>query len=183
MPNPKRKISLLALRALLEKAAEEPRTFTEHTLTSALKRQGDLASFSDPSLGIKGCALNTFKRACIELPGGYEAMDRLRLNALTRINEVRSADSSPPKTTKVALQSTVSLLKGGIAAADGDLLLLTKMLELSLRQARQYANDSHDKVIIERCRRQQAEIRDMMTLRTTSIPRLKLVRSENAEET
>lgn len=176
----KRAKSIEAIRALLKNAIAVPSDYVNHPLAGVLKSQGRLAQYGDPVLGIFGCALNTFKRACIQLPGGYKAMNDLRLQALARILSARVSD--PPKTTKLALRSRVQSLSSDLQVLNGDLLLLTRMLELALRHGRQYASDSRNHAIVERCRREQAEIRDMMTMRRTSNRQLKLVIAQHAED-
>lgn len=177
---PDRHSSMRALRIELESAIAVPLNYAGKPLASALRSQGQLAKHSDPDLGISACALNTFKRACADFPGGYRAFDALRLEALARLEAARK--NATPKTTKAALQSKAQSLSGELAILEGDLLLLTKMLELALRQARSYALDGKNKAIIELCRREQNAIRDMMTLRRTHKGRLTLVNKPDAQE-
>jgi hypothetical protein len=165
----------MALKLLLERAEADPKEFVDHPLAQCLLSQSALASYESAEEEIYACSLNTFKRACIEVPGGFKAINALRLRLQEKIELARS--SAPPKTTKRSLQSKSDYLTKELSLADGDLLVLTKMLEIALRNGRQYAIESRNPSIIERCRREQDEIRDMMTMTQTSSKRLTLVRT------
>lgn len=69
---------------LLIALLKHPKDYQDHSeLGVALRRQSTFSAFSDPALELNGCSINTFK-ACAEaiVPGGFKAVDNLRLRAL-----------------------------------------------------------------------------------------------------
>lgn len=177
------------LSLFLKDIISDPHSFLAHPIAACLDNQTSLAAFDDPTLGIRGCALNTLKAAAREVPGGFVAIDNLRTQAFSKLHAARQPVRQ--KTTRAILQETVAELSTSISLYEGDLLLLTQMLELALRQGRQYAIEGTNQATIERCRREQNDIRDMMTLGRLmpKIPpsgdspvRLKLVASNNDQD-
>lgn len=177
---PSRLSSANALRKLLLLVVANPSAYSRAPISGHLKSQSALAGFSSDELRIRGGSLNTLKRSCIGIEGGFEALDRLRKGALDSLRAEDAKQLATPKTTKAALAERVSRLSSDLAAATEDLLLLSRMLERALRQGRQYANDSGSSLIAERCNKDQSEIRDMMTLRQTSLGKFKVIKDDHA---
>ena len=162
--------STQALARLLEEVIRNPNSDAARKIEALLASQGTLARFSDSALGVVGCSLNTLKRSCTLTPGGFPALDGLRQRALSAI-ATRSEEmgDAPTKTTKRQLQAKSHSLKESLNCAMEDLMLLTVILEKSIRQAKLYAQESKQAHLIERCAREHAELRDMMSLRRTTI--------------
>lgn len=171
--------SILALLALLDMFIQNPDSDEVKLLKSYLKSQRSLASFTDRAKGIVGCSLNTMKRLCVNVPGGFSAIDSRRRQALLAANKRASQSVDLPATSKRSLQVRALRLRELLDISSEDLLLLTRMFEKSLHQGRLYALESNSPAIIERCRREQAELRDMMSLRQTVGNPLRSVLSES----
>jgi hypothetical protein len=168
-----RRASTLALYQLLNNVVSGM-SAAPNELKVALGSQGGLSRYGAPSLGITGCALNTLKRSCTIIPGGFPALDALRRHAERALREPDER-AAPRADTKRELQDRVTRVKLERDAATEDLALLTRMLEVSMHQTRMCALESGDPALIERCRREQEAMRDMLSLRQTSSAPLRLV--------
>lgn len=170
-----RVVSVRALQELLQNVCSEPGELDTVNFISVLSSQGALAAFSDADRDIHPCSLNTFKRACSQLPGGFEAFNNLRLRALRALQEKELTNHCAQPTKKRQLQNRVVELQRRLDCATEDLLLLTRILDRSMRQSRQYARDSKSETILERCMRDQSEIRDLLTLKQSGLVALHVV--------
>jgi len=167
--------AILALERLLSEVSGNPRAPAAKELGSALVSQAALAAFSAVDRGIIGCSLNTFKRMCVHIDGGFGAMDARRLRAAAALQAVATEPTESAKSTKERVQKRANTLNEKLAVATEDLMLLTRLLERAMSQGKQYATDSRDPSIVERCRREQADLRDMMSLRRVGQVPLRLV--------
>jgi hypothetical protein len=177
-----RSASAAALAGLLKHVLDKPDSPEAKELLPHLGSQGSLARYSHKERGVIACSLNTLKRACSLMPGGFDALDSLRRRALHAIDSYEPQSSASSMSSKRQLQNRLHLLKARLDGATEDLLLLTRLLEKSMRHARQYAIDSGSPGLIERCAREQAELRDMMTLRQAEMPILRLVARDPPNE-
>lgn len=170
-----RHASTTELVRLLTFVRNEPGSAEATSVFPFLSAQGRLAKYVHSQRGIQACSLNTLKRSCALLPGGFTALDELRCRALAAIKEDQGPTQEIEASSKRKLQERTQRLQAKLQAATEDLLLLTRLLERSMRQARQYAVDSKSAGLLERCAREQAELRDMSTMRKTPPPSLRLV--------
>ena len=159
-----REKSAYALVAFLESVQARPREECHHEVREYLHSQASLAKYDDQSVGIRACSLNTLKKSCSVIPGGFMALDAARRRALAALEE-HEEEICDVGASKRALQNRVKKLRQLLQASTEDLLLLTRLLERALRNGRQYAVDSRSASLIERCAREQAEVRDMLSLR------------------
>lgn len=167
-----RDTSIRALLALLEAAQARPSEERHQAIHVYLHSQAALAKYADPSAGITSCSLNTLKKSCLVIPGGFMALDHARRRALAALDNAHAGRNFDEGTSKRALQARVKKLRQLLQASTEDLLLMTRLLDRSLRYCRQYANDSRNPGLIERCARDEAEMRDMLSLRQVSPPHL-----------
>ncbi len=95
-----RKCMITKKRDLLRDVVTNPSKYKDNSyLLTSLKSQGALASYENDELGIKKCSLNTFKTASIEyLPGGFEEINELRLNAKLALDSPQEEVSENTKT-------------------------------------------------------------------------------------
>jgi hypothetical protein len=161
--------SVLALKDFLEEIAGAPVLFTEQTeLIEALKSQGKTAMISDPDRKISGASLGTVKRiAKATFQGGFKTLDALRMNALKAIVTQISHKERSNKVTKVGLQKRVTELEQIILSKNEDMLCLTLVIEKSLSQGRNYAIRSDKPFVIDLCKKEQREIRIMLSMTKT----------------
>lgn len=160
-----REASTLSLLSAMEAAYAQPSAEQHQGIHSYLHSQATLTKYSDQLNGISACSLNTLKKSCSVIPGGFNALDMARRRALAALENNIGAPQPDDSGSKRILQLRVKSLKEQLQASTEDLLLLHRLLERALRHGRQYATDSRDASLIERCAQDQKEIRDMLSLR------------------
>jgi len=171
-----RDASVRALRVLLLDVQRDPGEYLHAGLEPFLRSQGKLATLHRVDLGITSSSLNTLKRHSSHVEGGFTGLDRLRKSAAAALAHTRSAMASAPKDTKRALTARITELDEELHVAHQDLMLLTRLLETALRQAREYAAESRNEAIVRRCAEDQSDIRDMATQRRTSAAKVTVIR-------
>lgn len=170
-----RKQSILLLYELLQLVIQTPSKYATHPIASCLHSQAALSKFESPPDSIEASSLNTLKRNSEEIPGGYGGFDRARQLAYAALSTLDTS-TEHESGTKRSMELRIKKLSSSLASAHEDLLLLSRLLERSMRLGRQYANNGGiSTALAERCRREQSEILDMLTLRQTQIGRLSLV--------
>ena len=165
--------SLLALSSLLREVINHPETYIhDQQLNTAFNSQGALAKFSNTSKGIFSLSINTQKRIADSIiNGGYEGLNKSRINALLALESSLHTNKKPNKETKAGLLLVNQQLEKEMQSIRHDLLLLTLAFEKSLRQGAVYASRS-DSPTQALCKKEQRELLDMLTLR--NIPHLKM---------
>lgn len=158
--------SVLALAEFLRTLIQAPTSVSvDDTLVFALKSQGALSKFEDERREILPSSLNTLKRiaeSCI--PGGFEALDRLRLSALEAVRAERSKANRSTKKDKIGLAKRVNELEAGKQLLLQDLERLTMAFQKSLKQGRNYAKQSNKPSVIALCSREQRDLFDELSL-------------------
>ncbi|CAI8947623.1 hypothetical protein [Pseudomonas zeae] len=150
-----------ALIELLETARQNPtQALHDETLIAALKSQGTLCQLSLADQGIFKVSLNTFKRYCQDhAPGGFAALDRLRHAARSAIEQARQHVKSTRKSQKHLLLET----RAENAQLLLDNLLLTRLLQLSMRQSQAYATYAGDTNLMALHQKELRELLDLLT--------------------
>lgn len=158
--------SLLNLRDILRDITISPDKYLEQTpIIQSLKSQGALAKLSYESKGIIPSSINTQKRIAENIvDGGYEALDRLRINALLAVEKKAYISKQPDKETKAGLLLTIKQLESEKQSIRNDLLLLTLAFEKSLRQGTRYASKA-DISVQALCKKEQRELLDILSFR------------------
>lgn len=167
--------SILALHAFLTELATNPqKDIYSESVAGVLKSQGSLAAYEDHAKGITKMSLNTAKRiANTVVPGGFTELDRLRQRCVDLLNRKPKAPR-PGYGTKEELQRQKQDSEQEAAVLRQDLLICTKVLELSMRQGRRYANAAGGSVEAL-CRKEQRELFAYLTARS-----FEAVEEENA---
>lgn len=158
--------SLEALSKLLLDVVHNPSAFAEDgVLLAALNSQSGTAKYSCPDRGILGTSLNTLKRISDRyFKNGYDALEVLRKGALeSHLREDRRHHRSNKK-TKTGLAERVQELEQKNAQLREDLILLTSLLNESVRNARQYA--SSDPINAAICKKNERVLLDKLSLRS-----------------
>jgi hypothetical protein len=152
---------LQAMVDLLEHVQQEPARFREQsTLVESLQSQGKLCRLSMPDIGLFAVSLNTFKRYCQRhVAGGFDALDRRRKAARTAIERCRRVGPTARKTQK----GLIGELQADNAQLTLDNLLLTKLLQVSMRQARFYATTSGTPSLMALHDKEQREMLDLLS--------------------
>lgn len=150
--------SILALHAFLtELATNPPKDIHSESVAGALKSQGSLAAFEDHAKGINKMSLNTAKRiANTVVPGGFMELDRLRQRCVGLLSQKPTA-ARPGYGTKEELRQQKQDAEQEAAVLRQDLLICTKVLELSMQQGRRYAKEAGGSVEAL-CRKEQREL-------------------------
>lgn len=105
--------SILALSDLLRKVCEQPSEYVkDFVLVKSLRSQGATARYSKESENILGSSINTLKRISDEnIDGGFQALDRLRLNALNQVTDYSEKKNDSNKITRAGLAKRVKELE------------------------------------------------------------------------
>ncbi|MDZ4281328.1 MAG: hypothetical protein U1C04_11215 [Hydrogenophaga sp.] len=167
--------SIEKLYSLLGDIQAHPAKYSEdHDLMRTLTAQGRLANYKKSEIGIAGMSLNTQKLlADRAIPGGYAALDAARVAAKAALQRYESVTTVPKAGTKTLLLARVKKLEGELLRLEGDLLVVSDLLERCMRQARTYA-DSAPQTTRDRCGKEQAEILAMLGPRAK--PRLRVIK-------
>lgn len=162
------KQSIFALCSYLQEVAQTPDKIVDEELIAALKSQGALAKYSNQMRNIVSSSINTMKRICAQyLDGGFDALDRLRVITLRTIEDSRNRNTSSNKITRKYMVQRIKELKLSNQKLKQELLLITQLLEISMRQARYYANQSMQDSLRILCEKEQQEIRAHLSLSNT----------------
>jgi hypothetical protein len=105
--------SILALRDLLRKVCEQPSEYVKDSvLVKSLRSQGATARYSKQNENILGSSINTLKRISDEhIDGGFQALDRLRVNALNQVTDYSEKKNDSNKITRAGLAKRVKELE------------------------------------------------------------------------
>lgn len=138
---------------------------SDNDLISALQSQGRLAKYNHDDPMIVASSLNTIKRVAeTALPGGFAALDRLRISALEAIENERKRASQSNKRSKRGLEMRVAELEQELHQALQDTERVTNAFQKSLRQGRNYAKQTNKESVIATCRREQRDLCDELSL-------------------
>ena len=161
--------SVLSLRDFLLKVIREPGKFNQNeVLMSQLKSQGGLSKYHDEAHGIHPSSINTLKRICeSSLEGGFDALDRLRLAALQALEHETQIQKKTSEVTRNGMQQRIKELELDNQLLQQALLLLSYLLEKSMRQARHYAEQAIQEAVRMICDKEQKEIRSFLSLSIT----------------
>ncbi|UZM95851.1 hypothetical protein [Pseudomonas putida] len=81
--------SMLKLHELLRSINDSPQSYMhDREWLSILVTQHSLAEYSNVELGIRGCAMGTFRSAASHLAIGFDGINKLRISARARILEL-----------------------------------------------------------------------------------------------
>lgn len=162
--------SIYSLRDFLFEVIREPASFSQNQeLLKCLKSQGALAKYHDETYGIYPSSINTLKRICEKsFEGGFDALDRLRREAFEAIENEQKKLKKINKITRIGLQQRISELEKTNQVLQQELLLLSYLLEKSMRQARYYAQHTHRDQVRLICEKEQNEIRSFLSLSSTT---------------
>lgn len=141
MPNPTRaKSKALKLSDFLQSIIETPPSFTEcRKFITQLKTQGAMASFTYPELGMEPISLNALKAASTQcFDDGFKRLDTLRLRALLLLKQNINPRSKPDKRNKTSLLMEIDNLKEDKQRLEGNLMILTQALRLSIGLGEKY---------------------------------------------
>lgn len=160
--------------ALLSEVQKSPHLFADDAiLCDALRSQGGFARYANTDKGLFHVALNTHRKYADEhLEGGFRSLNAARKAAADAIVRFRSATAGPALRTKTGLVARARELEEDVQRLEGDLEVLSDMLERSMRHARGYS-EAAGPLTRDRCRKEQAEILALLGPRAK--PRMKAV--------
>lgn len=157
--------SAVQLLGLLNDILKSPERFrTNDALVAALRSQGSLAQYSDPSRGIKATSLNALKRVTKRaIDGGFAHLDLRRRECLATITKSATSQSRRKTSTEV-LSQRVQSLEAELLQALQDLAHITLVLQRSLTQGYSYAERSGSSTLLELCKKEQRELKARLSL-------------------
>ena len=140
--------SVLSLINLLEEIKAKPYEFIQDDeLFKVLKRQSELASYSNNEKGITGCSLNTVKRICNEwLYFEFEELDRLRNTAFEKLQGAKELDKKPDKRSRAGLAVENRHLKNQNCSLEQTNFLLIKCCTDAIGDMRSIASGDSETV-------------------------------------
>ncbi|HBP4598774.1 hypothetical protein [Pseudomonas aeruginosa] len=148
------------LYLFLEELTKDKELFKKYDIESILKTQGRMAKFSDEARGIKPCALNTLKiRSNKYIRGGFEKLEDARKSLLKRASNTHQ--TKPQKIIRTGPGSRELIQQ--IEKLKLNLMYLTIALEKSMAQSLRYAKASGDLTIVSLCKKEQMEIRRLIS--------------------
>lgn len=157
--------SVKATLALLSEALANPAAFSkDKTLEDAISSQGALAKLSDEARNIIAMSLNHQRKIAEELPGGFEALDRLRRAARNALEVQRTRVRDPTGTSKASLRVRIAELEALVLSLRQDLIIVQRAYDLRCAQARLYAKGASAS-IQALCEKEQKEIEATFSLR------------------
>ncbi|QBX65238.1 hypothetical protein [Serratia quinivorans] len=159
--------SVLTRVRYLESIIQSPAEYQENmTLSAALKSQGGLAKLSVSEPFISPVSLNTLKnRANGLLPGGFMAIDHLRLQASKAIRDLATTKSAPPSSiTKQDLKDKVKAQKRIISQLWDEIALVTNIFRESIILAHQFAEKCPDPADLSLFKKRRRELLSMLSL-------------------
>lgn len=154
--------SILSTIEFLQAVKKTPELFLYmENLEFHLKSQGGLCLLEIPDKGIMRCSLNTFKLHCSqEAPGGFEAVDKLRIETLQSLNNARSQSVHKKRLTQ---KQEIIKLTSDCDALNIDLLRLTLLLRMSMQQTSYYARLNNESATLALFEKERRELVDMMS--------------------
>lgn len=158
--------SMFALRDLLRGVLQSPANFNgDEPLLKALKSQGAISKYANERLGIHISSINTLKRICEKyLDGGFDTLDRLRVAALQAMENKHQKMNRSNKITRTGMNQRIAELEIENQILQQELLLISYLLEKSMRQSRHYAEQAAHSNIRVICEKEQKEIRAYLSL-------------------
>ncbi|MGE8050008.1 hypothetical protein ACQKPT_17130 [Pseudomonas monteilii] len=141
MSRPTRAISkAMKLLEFLQSIIDEPPSLTDcRKFATHLKTQGAMAAFTAPELGMESISLNALKAASAEcFDDGFKRLDTVRLRALVVLKEKINPTSKQDKRNKDSLLMEIDNLKEDKKRLEGNLMILTQALRLSIGLGEKY---------------------------------------------
>jgi hypothetical protein len=156
---------------LREIASKPAKYLHDNDIRSVLKRQGRLAQFSAPGIGIHAMSLNHMRAMAGLLAelGGFAKLDALRRQALEVLDQESVRSSRGDRRNKAGLIAKISSLEAEVSVLKRDLTLLQRAYDLRCLQARHYASAA-SAAVVGLCAKEQKEIDASFSLRRAPLP-------------
>lgn len=153
--------SIQSLQTLLRSISSSPSTYlNNNVLIESLSSQGKLCRLEDKDLKIYKTSLNTFKRHCEAfIPGGFTHINQLRNGALIAIRKSLAQCTTKRKSQK----QKIAELTLENSQLNLDLLMLTKLLRLSMRQTKLFALRCDNSAASALYAKEHRELLDMLS--------------------
>ncbi|MEC6744609.1 hypothetical protein [Pseudomonas qingdaonensis] len=134
------KAKALKLSGFLQSIIETPPNYADCKLfLTHLKSQGGMASLASSELEMEPISLNALKAASKEcFDEGFEKLDTLRLKAVECLKQNLSPMSRSDKRKKSSLLVKINHLEESRVRLEGNLVILTQALRLSLGLCEKY---------------------------------------------
>lgn len=134
------KAKALKLSSFLQSIIETPPDHEDCKLfLTHLKSQGGMASLASPGLDMEPISLNALKAASTEcFDEGFERLEILRLKAVECLKQNVSPVGRSDKRKKSSLLTKINQLEDSRERLEGNLVILTQALRLSLGLCEKY---------------------------------------------
>jgi len=158
--------SVLARAGYLELIIQSPAEYRGNiALLTALKSQSGLAKLSVSEASISPMSLNTLKsRANDLLPGGFTAIDHLRLQSAKAIHDSTVVKPSSSSITKQDLKDKVKAQERTISQLWDEIALVTNVFRESVTLAQQFAEKCPDPADLSLFKKRRRELLSMLSL-------------------
>lgn len=114
--------SMLKLYDFLKSINNAPETYVhDKELLSILVTQRSLAEYSNPELGIRGCAMGTFRSSASRLAIGFDGINGLRMSARAKLLKLASQKPAKAQKSRRDYVSEIASLKQQIKTMSRDL--------------------------------------------------------------
>lgn len=133
-------------------------------LIKLLKSQGAMAAMTWPSQDMQPISLNALKSASVEcFDEGFNKLDELRIQALRHLKEVSAPIGRKDRRNKVGLLNQIEQLESERQLVEGNLLVLTHALQLSLNLCGKYVRLVNHPEHTETFKSERLEILQMLS--------------------
>ncbi|MBC3475716.1 hypothetical protein [Pseudomonas taiwanensis] len=134
--------SMLKLHELLRNINESPQSYADDKRwLSVLATQHSLAEYSNPDLGVRGCAMGTFRNAASHLAIGFVGINKLRMSARARILELTAQKPKRASKSRRDYVSEIASLNAQLKVMSRDLLQMQVVIYKLRIMSEQLATD------------------------------------------
>ncbi|QXG40914.1 hypothetical protein [Pseudomonas viridiflava] len=133
-------------------------------LIKLLKSQGAMAAMTWPSQDMQPISLNALKSASAEcFAEGFHKLDKLRIQALRHLKEVSAPIGRNDRRNKIGLLNKIEQLESARQLIEGNLLVVTHALQLSLNLCEKYVRLINHTEHAETFKAERLEILQMLS--------------------
>lgn len=160
--------SISNLKNLLIQVIKEPQNYMDHeSLLASLISQGKLAKYENSELNIFATSINTMKRLSSYPNCDFEALDKLRIAALDKVQNKADNIEKKPTYNKPDLLSKINELEKELNLNKNSQLLLLRTITEINKTLKSVKNISNAEEIKEHISLMGSKIKKVMTLDTS----------------
>ncbi|WP_047605182.1 hypothetical protein [Pseudomonas putida] len=137
--------SIRNVYALLQRIFTTPEKYGEtKEWLSVLATQASLAEYTNEELGIRGCAINTFRNSAKKaLPNGFDGLNKLRKEARGKLVALFAEAKAKKPRGRRSYEAEIAALNARVDAMARDFMQMEVVVHKLRYIARQLATDDH----------------------------------------